>query len=83
MIEVENINHSVNQCHMMKRVKKKPCSFREFVRSVTRSHGRYYFVTWQDAKLKRTILSPLHFNTETARSQYTLDFLYLIILYSA
>lgn len=29
------------------------------------------------------ILSPLHFNTEIARSQYTLDFLYLIILYSA
>lgn len=27
MIEVENINHSVNQCHMMKRVKKKPAHF--------------------------------------------------------
>ena len=27
MIEVENINHSVNQCHMMKRVKKNPAHF--------------------------------------------------------
>lgn len=78
MIEVENINHSVNQCHMMKRVKKNPAHFVSLY-ALSLDHMDDIILS-RDRML---ILSPLHFNTEIARSQYTLDFLYLIILYSA